>query len=199
MKKNSNLKKSVFDFPKMSKPEIILLWGSCLWVLGAGMFGPLFAVFVERIGGNILDISWIYAVFLIVTGVGKIVVGRISDIIGYEKLMIAGYAINAIATFGYIFVSSTMGLLVIQILLGIALALADPTWLALYDKFSGDGSSDGYIWGLLTGMSGITSGIAILIGGVIVTLFSFKILFICMSIVLAFSAIYQSLIFKYKY
>lgn len=41
--------------------EWILLWSSNLWALGEGMLGPLFAVFAQRIGGNILDITWAWS------------------------------------------------------------------------------------------------------------------------------------------
>ena len=87
----------------------ILLYGGNLWSLGAGMFGPLFAVFAERIGGDILDISWAWATYLIVTGILIILIGKISDKRNNkEKLMMWGYALNAVFTFGYIFVSNPL-------------------------------------------------------------------------------------------
>jgi MFS family permease len=181
----------------LSKPEKTLLWGSNLWMLGAGMFGPLFAVFVEDIGGSILDISWLYATYLIVTGVGIIFVGKFADKVGYAWLMIAGYGLNALATFGYIFVTSATELFIIQVLLGLALALATPTWYALYDKFSGDDKSDGYIWGLSTGMGYAASGIALVAGGFIVERFSFDVLFLIMGTILALAAVYQATVLRF--
>ncbi|MEA2006933.1 MAG: hypothetical protein U9O20_02115 [Patescibacteria group bacterium] len=41
----------------LKKKEKILLFGNNLWSLGEGMPGPLFAVFSQRLGGNILDIA----------------------------------------------------------------------------------------------------------------------------------------------
>jgi MFS family permease len=167
-------------------------------MLGAGMLGPLFAVFVERIGGNILDISWAYATYLIVTGIGMIIVGKIGDRVGYSRLMLLGYGLSAIGTFGYLLVTSSFALFVVQIVLGVALALSNPTWYALYDKFSGDGGSDGYVWGLSTGMGYTVSGIAMMIGGLIVHLFSFNVLFVIMGSVLTISTIYQASILKFE-
>ena len=74
----------------LSKPEKILLWGNILWISGVGMLGPLFAIFAEKIGGNILEISWAYATYLVVTGIGIIVVGTLGDRIGHKRLMVAG-------------------------------------------------------------------------------------------------------------
>ena len=114
----------------------ILLYGSNLWYLGEGMLGPLFAIFAERIGGNILDISWAWATYLIVTGLLSIIIGKISDTkISKEKLMIAGYLLNTIFTFSYLTVSEPIHLFFVQGGLGIAAALPSPTWSALYAKY----------------------------------------------------------------
>ncbi|MBI2673498.1 hypothetical protein HYX19_04505 [Candidatus Woesearchaeota archaeon] len=130
----------------MKKKEKILLYGSNIWALGEGMLGPLFAVFTQRIGGNILDIAWAWALYLMVAGVLVILVGKISDgILSKEKLMVTGYALNAIFTFSYLFVSSPLHLFFVQGGLGIAFALSNPTWNALYAKYE-DKKQDGFIW-----------------------------------------------------
>lgn len=90
----------------------LLLIGSNLWYLGEGLFGPLFAVFTERVGGDILEITWAWAAYLIVTGIAMIIVGKLSDkMIAKEKLMVAGYALNALVTFSYLFVRTPVGAL----------------------------------------------------------------------------------------
>jgi hypothetical protein len=40
----------------------LLLWISNLWSFGEGMLGPLFAVFAQHVGGNVLDITWAWAI-----------------------------------------------------------------------------------------------------------------------------------------
>jgi len=176
----------------LSKPEKILLWGNILWISGVGMLGPLFAIFAEKIGGNILEISWAYATYLVVTGIGIIVVGTLGDRIGHKRLMVAGYGLNALATFGYLAVNSTVELFVVQALLGVAFALSNPTWSALYDLYSGDDTEDGYIWGLSAGTGHIVSGVALVIGGFIINAYSFDALFIIMGSILTISTIYQA-------
>lgn len=47
-----------------------LLYSSNIWYLGEGMLGPLLAIYTERIGGDIFDISWAWAIYLVVTGGG---------------------------------------------------------------------------------------------------------------------------------
>jgi MFS family permease len=175
----------------MKLEEKILLRGASFWWLGEGLLGPLFAVFAGKVGGNILDISWAWAIYLLVTGFLEIFIGRISDKIGHAKLMVIGYALNAVFTFGYLFITNTTGLFIVQAGLGVALALADPTWDALYAKYE-DRARPGRIWGLEHGVEEIITGLSILLGGIIVAYFSFTTLFIIMGTIQTVGTIYQA-------
>lgn len=181
----------------LSARERNLLLGANLWYFGEGMLGPLFAVFAQKVGGNVLDITWAWAVFLVVTGVSIIFVGRWSDSAASrrkharEKILIAGYALNTICTFGYLLVEGPVGLFIVQAGLGLGLALASPTWLALY----GDAESklkSGFKWSLTSGSEKFITAGAILIGGYIVTAFSFELLFILMGFIQVLATIYQA-------
>jgi MFS family permease len=180
----------------INKKIKILLYGGSLWYLGEGMLGPLFAVFTQRIGGDILVISWAWAAYLIVTGLLTILVGKWSDrYYSKEKLMIVGYALNALFTFAYLLVNSPASLLLVQIGLGIASAFAVPTWEALYARHE-DKKHDGLEWGLSGAAARIIPGIAILIGGFVVTYYSFTMLFIIMGSMQVIATIYQAKILQ---
>lgn len=174
--------------------ERLLLWSSNLWALGEGMLGPLFAVFAQRIGGNILDITWAWAIYLGMTGILTIVAGRVSDRIwqwcGRERLLVAGYALNALCTFGYLFVHTTTGLFLVQAGLGVALALSSPTWSALYARYSPGEEKAGNAWGLVAGEQRLILAVAILMGGFIVNNYSFDALFIIMGSVQIVATLY---------
>ncbi len=181
----------------MNKKIKVLLYGANLWYLGEGMLGPFLAVFAQRIGGSVLDISWAWAIYLIVQGVLSVFAGKYSDgsKISKEKMMTAGYALNAIFTFGYLFVSSPVQLFFIQAGLGVAAAISTPTWNALYAKHE-DRKHDGYIWGIACGEFEIVTGIAIIIGGLIVNYYSFVALFVIMGIIQVIATIYQAKIIE---
>lgn len=180
----------------MTEKTKILLYSNNLWVFGEGMLGPLFAVFAERLGGSILDISWAWSIYLIVTGVLVIAIGKISDVkFSKEKLMVAGSVLNAIFTFGYIFVSSPLQLFFVEAGLGVGAALSSATWSALFAEH-GDTRRAGYIWGLAGGQAQLTMGVAIIIGGFIVNHFSFTVLFVAMGIIQSLAAIYQAQILR---
>lgn len=180
----------------LNKHIKILLYGGNIWYFGEGMFGPLFAVFTERLGGDILDISWAWATYLIVAGLLYIVVGKITDRYdNKEKVMILGYVLNTLFTFGYLFVSTPWHLFVIQAGLGIAAAMATPTWDALYAKHE-DRKHDGFQWGLAGGEAQIITGVAIVVGGYVVIYGSFTALFVTMGIIQTIATLYQARILR---
>lgn len=175
----------------MNKVMKSLLLGSYIWFFGWGLLGPLYAVFAQKIGGDILDMTGAYALYLIVGGLFSIGFGKYSDHVSKEKMMIAGYTLNAAATFGYLFVDSPMKLFFVQALLGLANSLATPTWNAIFARHLDDGQ-DGEAWGLSSGGPDIVMGLAILLGGFIMVHFGFSALFVLMGTVQVFAAVVQT-------
>src|SRR3989344_2491252 len=163
------------------RKEWILLRSTNIWYFGEGMLGPLLAVLTEKVGGDILDITWAWAIFLVVTGLLTIMISYFADKKdGFtEKLMFAGYILNALFTFGYLLVDSPYKLFIIQAGLGIATALATPTWDALYAKYE-DKKHPTFTWGKHEGYYRLITALAIIIGGLIVSYFSFDLLFVLM-------------------
>ncbi|MDP4261321.1 MAG: MFS transporter [Bacteroidota bacterium] len=177
---------------KFSKTTKILLLGANIWYFGEGMLGPLFAVFTERIGGDILDITWAWATYLLMTGVSYIVVGRLISGKKYKaKVMVAGYGLNALCTFGYLFVSTPLHLFFVQAGLGLAEAIGTPAWDALYAQ-SVEKHADTYAWGLAGGQSQIVTAFAIICGGLIAHYTSFNVLFIVMGTVQVLATFIQA-------
>ncbi len=176
----------------------VLLYGANIWYFGEGLFGPLLATFAQRVGGDILDISWAWATYLIFSGFLYIVVGRITDKFdNKEKVMVWGYGLNALFTFGYLFVDTPWHLFVVQAGLGVAAALATPTWDALYSKHD-NWKNNGLVWGLAGGEANIITGVAIVVGGYIVSYASFDVLFVIMGGVQVVATIYQRQILSKK-
>lgn len=154
------------------------------------MFAPMLAIFTQRIGGDVLDVSWAWAIYLILTGILIMVFGRLSDEkIAKEKFVVAGYGLNALCTFGYLFVSSPWHLFIVQIGLAIATALATPTWNALYARYQKERQA-GITWGMSDGQAQLVSGFAIIIGGLVISYFSFTVLFIIMGLVQVGATLY---------
>lgn len=177
---------------RLSKTTRILLMGANIWYFGEGMLGPLFSVFAEKVGGDILDITWAWATYLIMTGLMYILVGKLINGKPYkEKVLVAGYGLNALLTFGYLFVSNPLQLFFVQAGLGIAEAIGTPAWDALYAR-NVHAEHDTYAWGMASGQSQIVTGLAIVGGGMIAHYFSFNALFITMGCIQVFATIVQA-------
>jgi len=177
---------------KLSKTARILLLGANIWYFGEGMMGPLFAVFAEKVGGDILDITWAWATYLVITGALYILAGHLLNNKEYKaKVMVFGYLLNAILTFGYLLVDSPLKLFFVQAGLGVAEAIGTPAWDALYAKNLHE-DMDSYAWGLSTGQSQIVTGVAFGLGGLITHFISFNALFITMGIIQIGAAIVTS-------
>jgi MFS family permease len=184
---------------KIARPyqEIrILLIGANLWYIGEGMFGPLFSVYAQQIGGDLLDLTGAWSVYLIVTGLCMLVVGATADRFrAPERLMVAGYSLNALCTFTYLAVRAPWQLLLVQAGLGIANALATPTWDALFSTYTPPKRA-GIVWGVAHGLEYLITGVAVLIGGAIVYFGSFTLLFSTMGVIQLVAAIYQAQILR---
>ena len=180
----------------LNKTTKILLIASSLWYFGEGLFGPLFAVYAQKIGGDLLDITWAWAAYLIATGIFYVLVGKFVNKSNYKKqVMIFGYGLNALLTFGYIFVHNTQQLFMIQIGLGIAEALSASIWDSLFAHHLED-KSNTFHWSIANGHPHFVSGIAIAIGGLIANYISFEVLFLTMGIIQTIATIIQARILK---
>ena len=112
--------------------------------------------------------------------------------------MILGYGLNALLTFGYIFVHSTQELFMLQVGLGIADAVSTPIWDSLFASNLEDNENT-FHWSLATGHTHFVSGIAIALGGLIANYISFQALFITMGCIQLLATFTQAkLLFSIK-
>lgn len=164
----------------MNRATKLLLVASSLWYFSEGLLGPLFAVFSEQVGGDLLDISGAWAAYLIVSGVAYPVVGRLLNRSRWKYRMIAiGYALNTGFTFAYLFVTNTTHLLLVQVGLGLAEAISTPSWDAFFAAQLEE-KEDTFLWGIASGHTQVISGLAVLVGGAIAEFISFRALFVTM-------------------
>ena len=176
----------------LNKTTKILLIASSLWYFGEGLLGPLFAIYAEKIGGDLLDITWAWAAYLMATGLFYVLVGKfINNSIYKKQVMIFGYALNDLLTFGYIFVHNTQQLFILQIGLGIAEALSAPIWDSLFAS-NLENNNNTFHWSIANGHTHFVSGVAIAIGGLIANFISFEALFITMGIIQTIATIIQA-------
>ena len=176
----------------MTPASRLLLISSALWHLSEGLLGPLFAVFSERVGGDILDITRAWAAYLIVSGLAYPLVGQLLNRSRWKfRIIVVGYALNTAFTFAYLLVDSTTTLLVVQIGLGLAEAISTPSWDALFARELTD-RDDTFQWGIASGHTQFVSGIAVAMGGLIAAYVSFEALFVTMGVLSALATVVQA-------
>ena len=173
--------------------RILLATNGLVRVAGA-MLGPIYALFVSDIGGSLLDASYAFAIFALAAGITTLISGKYSDkITENEYVVILGYIMMAVGFLGYLFVDSMGTLLVVQIIIGIAEAIYFPAYDALYSKHL-DKDKFAREWGAWEAMNYFAITLGAVIGGVLVTLFGFDIIFILMSLLCFVSAIWLFLV-----
>ncbi len=168
----------------------VLLVTDSFVFLASAMIGPIYAIFVERLNGNVLDAGLTSGLYALVAGIVTILAGVYSDKVRRnEYVVIAGYALVGVGYILYQFVDSTLALFAIQALLGIGAGIHMPAYKALYSK-NLDDMREGVEWGLWEGLTyfAIAGGAAL--GGVIAYLYGFPYVFAAMSVLCFLSAAY---------
>jgi MFS family permease len=175
----------------------ILIAASFIYNFSAGLFGPIYAIFVEGIGGNILDAGMAWAIYSIAIGVATFIFSRFEDGISKEKAIVAGYALTTVGFLGYYFVDTIMQLFIVELFFGIITAFHDPVWEAFFSQ-NVSKKKEAREWGDWESGKYIFVGIAALVGSYIAFQFSFKLLFIMMTAISAISTVISYMLVKVR-
>jgi len=176
----------------MKKGLIILLACFALFTLAAEVLAPVYAVFVEKIGGDLLTAGGAYAIFMGVTGILIILISKWEDRFKHlEKLVVLGFCIKVVGFTGYVFVSKPVHLFIVQIILGFGEAVSLPAHDGLYSGLLDKGKYASE-WGMYDALWYITAAVAGIIGGAIAQYLGFQMLFFFM-IVVSLAGLFVSL------
>ena len=175
---------------KLNRALKILIITNSLVLVAAAMLGPIYALFVEKIGGSLMDASLTGGLFALAAGVTTLISGKYADKIkSNELIMVGGYVIVGIGFLLYTFVNSIIFLFAVQILIGFGEAVYWPVFDTLYSKHITKRKA-GREWGVWESMSYFTFAFGAIVGGFIVVKLGFNIMFIIMAALCFISAIY---------
>ncbi len=139
---------------------------------GAGLLGPIFAIFVTDfiIGGNEAVAGIAAAIYLFTKSVMQIPVAHLIDRIKGEKddfwLMFIFSLLIAVIPLLYLYISTPFQLYIIQFFLGLFTAFTFPTYMALFTRHI-DKKKEGTEWGVYFTLVDLTSAAFAAIGGYI--------------------------------
>jgi len=146
------------------------------------ILGPVYAIFVEGIGGgSLVNVGIAYAASLFATAVFSIPFSRLSDKRGRKNVIILGSLVYLPIPFLYPFVSNVVQVFILQIWSGISSAIGDPVWGALLAEATTK-KKRGRQYGFLYATNQFTAGTAALIGGIIAQFLGFRYTFFLVGI-----------------
>lgn len=170
----------------MNKAVLFLLLAEFVFTLGAGLYGPIYAIFVQKNGGDILDAGIAWALFLITMATLEIPIGKLLDRHNKKLFLAAGYLLASAAIFGYIFANNVWQLFLLQIVSGMAFALGDPAWDAWFSSVT-PRKEKGFDWALYHASTGYGQGFSAIAGGLLAQFIGFQHLFLVGGAVAIFS------------
>ncbi|MBI4032649.1 MFS transporter [Candidatus Berkelbacteria bacterium] len=178
--------------PFFNRALRILLATSGAVMLAGAMLGPIYALFVEEIGGDLLDASLTGSIFALAAGLTTLVAGRIADRVKREELIIAGgYAVMGIGYFLYLLVDSIWTLFAVQVVIGFAEASFFPAYDALYSRHMALKKA-GTEWGTWEALSYFATAAGALAGGIIASLYGFPVIFLLMGTLCLLAAFFMA-------
>lgn len=157
----------------------IILFSSIFWALAGGLLGPIYAIFVKQIGGDLLATGGAYAAFSFTAGALMFFFGKLADSAKRpEYLLVFGSFLTLLGNGGYLLVSNPGHLFVVQIILGVSEAMQCPVVDGVFAKFTKEKFSE---WGAWETIFLIGKAVAALLGAYVVQSFGFQVLFLLMA------------------
>lgn len=153
----------------------LLLWAYNFSTISTGILGPIYAYFVMKVGGGILETAYSMAIFSIASGSATLLATRSGLYHKYKvECLYTGWLMWVLGTISYLFIDSVTTLLIAEILNGLGSALSNPIFDAEYSQAASADLVTG--WGDFEGLTNILTGLSALVGGAIAHHFGFKML-----------------------
>ncbi len=162
-----------------------------LVLTAAAMLTPIYAVFVQEVGGDLLDAGVTAAALAFGSAAACLIAGRYADGLRNKRvLIVASYAVTGMGFLLFTVVNGVWFLAAVQVMIGLVRAFAEPAYDALYSMHL-DKQKEAEEWGAWEAMAYFVGGAGALAGAAVVSYTNFDTLFIIMASLCAVSAIYM--------
>lgn len=157
-----------------------------LIVGAAGMFSPLYALFVEDfiVGGNEIVIGISMSIYLVSRSVLQIPIATLIDKIKGERddynFMVIFSIAGGLLNLGLLAISSIWQLYLINMLMGVFTAITYPSYMALFTRHI-DKNMEGTEWGVYYTFTDLSTAALAGVGGYLASAFGFRNLILIVS------------------
>jgi hypothetical protein len=152
----------------------ILISSYSLSTFSEGVILPVYAIFVQKIGGDILNAGQAMGVFLITQGLFTIFIHKFKWTSKQKMFfMVMGWFIWILGIASYLIISNIYMLFITQILTAIGNAIADPIFEEELAHHT-DTKREEFEWGIFEGSKDLVSGLAAIAGGIILSAYNFS-------------------------
>lgn len=144
---------------------------------GINLLAPIYAIFIKKIGGSIVDAGITVGCYAILKGILYFVFRGLKESKFSRRLMISlGYLMFFVAYILYMFAFNVWFVLGIQAILAFAEVIINPSWSAVIANALEQGK-ERKIYSDFYGYRSIAEGIAAIAGGILASYLGFNILF----------------------
>ncbi len=163
-----------------------------VWLAGWGLLSPIFAVFVlQQIpGATVVTIGTAAAIYWILKSIIQIPVAIAIDRTASERddylVLVVSLMLAGLTSFSYILVHTVWQLYLVEVLHAVSFALYIPAWNGIFTRHL-DPEHRALEFALDSGAVGVATGIAGLLGSIMMQAFGFQVIFI-ITAVLSFAA-----------
>lgn len=165
-----------------------MIYSQSVFILGASLIFPFYLLFIKDVGINFSEFGIAYGIFTISSALFHRWIGEISDKFGRKIFLIINSFGMAIVFIIFPMLANIYQVYVIQAILGIFGAMQKTSEKAIISDFT-EGEKRGEMIGIYHGWLSVFGGIAVIIGGYLVDLFTLEIIFYIGSIFFFISGI----------
>ena len=165
----------------------ILITSDFLLQSGWGLIGPIFAIFLTRQiqGGDLKMVGFVAATYWVTKSIIQPFIAKHLDKNHGEKddfqFLVVGMYVANLIPLGYLFSTQPWHIFSLEFTRGLAMACVVPTWSAIFTRHI-DKGREAFSWSMESTGIGFAAGLAGAIGAWLASVFSFKIVFILVSL-----------------
>ncbi len=163
--------------------NVRLLLGSSIFIhMGLNILAPVYAIYVQQIGGQLIDASFSIGFYALLRGILYFVFAKFKDRhLPHRPILFSGYLIYALAYLAYTAIDAPIYLFVIQGWLALADTILNPSWSAVIATSLQTGE-ERKTYSMFYGYRSIFEGLGAFIGGIGIALLGFTWTFLLMAV-----------------